>query len=157
MRRFLLCLLVAGSALSGCHGQKQPPDAETKLFRDFSLDELAERVKPPQLKLPSSGVGSSASQTRRRRDFNLTYLIDEVEGAKLDEADFMTRIKVEAESVIAGAGVSRHGGGTSGDGFHFDYYDEDHEGWVEVKGTRMEGNHYKLWGVIREQTKNAKE
>jgi hypothetical protein len=33
---------------------------------------------------------------------------------------------------------------------------EDHEGWLEVVGMRMEGSQYKLWRVIIERTENVK-
>jgi hypothetical protein len=157
MRRFFFCLVIAGLAFSGCSEQKQP-DSETKLFREFSLGKIAERIHSTELKGSSGSSGfSSSTGISRRRDFSLTYMIEQREGAKFDEVGFITKLKVETERVLDDAGVRRDGGGLSGDAFNLDYSNEDHEGWVEVVGTRMEGDQYKLWGVIRESTKNARQ
>jgi len=157
MRRFIFCLVVAGFALSGCSRQNQS-DPETGFFRDFSLANIVERINAPELKSESSGFsGTSSPGIRRRKDFSLFYRIEERDGAKFDEAGFIMKLKAETEKAADEAGLRRHGGGSGGDTFDFDYSGEDHEGWMEVVGARMEGNRYKLWGVIRETPKHAKQ
>ena len=157
MRRLPLCLVIIGLALSGCSRQQRSAEPETRFFRDFLVAELVSRVKSPELKQGSSDFGSSSAPgVRRRRDFNVLYAIEEREGKRFDEVGFIMKLKAEAERAAADAGVRLHDGGVSGTAFHFGYSDEDHEGWLEVVGTRMEGNQYKLWCVIREATKNAR-
>ena len=161
MRLFLICLIVAGLALSGCSGQKQPyPDtpllySETKFFRAFSLNNIVEQLHPPKLTGPSGNHSESSSPFHRRKTFNFTYLIEEGEGTKFDEVGFIARLKAEAEKIADGAEVRTSSGGGSEGAFSLNYYDENHEGWVEVVGTRIEGNKYKLWCVLIENTKKA--
>jgi hypothetical protein len=161
MRRFFFCLVIAGFTLSGCSWQKQP-DSETKLFRDFSLAEIVERVHASELKPGPSGSGWSGSSEFssspgiRRRGFTLIYTIEEREGTKFDEDSFIKKLYVESQRVTDEAGMQMNGSGMSYDHFNFDYSTEDNEGWVEVIGTRVEGNQYKLWAMIRESTKGAK-
>lgn len=161
MRRFFFCLVVAGLALSGCSVRTQTDsgsDSETEMFRDFSLGKLVERVSPPELKGVSGSSGSSSSPgISRRKDFSLTYEIEEGGAAKFDEVGFITKLRAEAERAADDAGVRRGGGGLSGDAFNLNYSAEAHEGWVDVVGTRMEGSRYKVWGVIRESTKSVKQ
>lgn len=157
MRCLFFCLVIAGFALSGCSAGRQP-DAETELFRDFSLDKLVRQIPSPALQWSSGGGGSSSSPgVSRRKDFSLTYVIDEGGGAKFDEVGFISKLKAEAERAADDAGVRRGGGGLNGDAFNLHYSNDGHEGWVEVVGTRMEGNRYKVWGVIRENTKSVKQ
>ena len=159
MRRIYFCLAVAGLVLGGCSWQKQPGPATT-LFRDFSLGSVVERMNVPELKPMSGGGGYSESlgePVRRRRDFNLVFQIEEREGAKFDEAKFIGRLKGEIENMMGEAGVRENGGGSTNDRFHFDYSGEEHEGSLEVIGARADGNQYKLWGVIRENTRNKKD
>jgi hypothetical protein len=111
--------------------------------------------------LESLSGGSSYSESlgdtiQRRRDFNLTYRIKEREGAKFDEANFIAQLKNEIEKVTRNSDVRIDGGGSSNDSFNFDYSRDGHSGWLEVVGARVEGNQFKLWGVIRENTESKK-
>ena len=156
MRRYFFCLVIVGFVFSGCSARRQP-EPETRFFRDFSLPEVVSRINAPELKPGSSNFGSSSSPgVRARRDFELFCPIEERGGTIFDEEGFITRLKVETEKAASDAGVRVNGGGSKLDGFHFYYSAEDHEGWLEVVGTRMEDNEYKLWGVIIERTGNAK-
>ena len=159
MRHLSFILLIAGFAVSGCslHNQSEP---ETSFFRDFSLAQAVEGMKVPELKSMSGGGGGSTSSgetTRRRRDFNLTYVIEEREGAKFDETGFISKLRDEIERVMRGTDARVDGGGTFDNSFHFDYSTAGHEGWLEVMGVRVEGNRYRLWGVIRENARKGKE
>ena len=157
MRHFFFLLVVAGLAFAGCSGRKSP-DPETRLFREFSLAEAVGRVSPPELSGPSGSSGYSSSPgVSGRKDFSLTYMIGEAGGAAFDEGGFIRKLKAEAERAADDAGVRRGGGGSSGDAFHIDYSDADHEGWIEVVGARVEGGRYKVWGVIRERVRSAKQ
>jgi hypothetical protein len=157
MRRLFLCLVIIGFTLSGCSRQKGL-EPETGFFRDFTVAEIVSRMKESELKPGSSDFGSTSSPgIRRRRDFNFVYAIEEREGAKFDEVSFIMKLKAEAERAAYDAGVRINDSGVRGNAFHFGYSNEEHEGWLEVTGTRMEGNQYRLWGVLRESTKNAKQ
>lgn len=157
MRRLFMCLAIVGFVLSGCSRQELS-EPETRFFRDFPFAEIVARVNATVLKPGSSDYGLSSSPgLRHRRDFTYFYGIEDREGAKFDEIGFMMKLKVEAERAASAAGVQLDESGLSGNAFHFGYSNEEHEGWVEVVGTRMEGSQYKLWGVIRERTKNAKQ
>jgi hypothetical protein len=160
MRRFFFCLIIAGFALSGCSWQT-PQEPETNFFRDFSLGQMVERMKVPELKPSDGDSGASTSSgetTRRRREFDLTFMIEEQKGTKFDEVSFINKLKDEIGRVMSAADVRVEGGGNSGDdSFYFDYSKKDHEGWLEVMGARVEGNKYKLRGVIREIARKQKE
>jgi hypothetical protein len=157
MRHLFLCLIVIGFALSGCSRQRQA-EPETGFFRDFSLSEIVAQIHAPELKPGSSGYGSSSSPgIRRRREFDFFYAIEEREGTKFDEGAFIMKLRGEAEKAASEAGVRINESGLSGDAFYFVYSDEDHEGWLEVAGTRMEGGRYRLWGVISEITRSGKQ
>jgi hypothetical protein len=157
MRRLFLCFVVIGFALPGCSRQRQS-EPETRFFREFSFAETVARVNAPELKPASSSVGGSSSPgIRRRREFSFFYAIEERGGTKFDEGAFIIRLKAEAERAASDAGARLNEGGLNGDSFHFGYSDGDHEGWLDVTGTRMEGSRYKLSGVIRESTKSGKQ
>jgi hypothetical protein len=157
MRHFFFLLVVAGLAFTGCSGRKSP-DSETRLFREFSLSEIVGRVSAPELSGASASNGYSSSPgVSSRKDFSLTYMIGEAGGEAFDEGGFIRKLKAEAESAADDAGVRRGGDGSSGDAFHIDYSDADHEGWIEVVGARAGGDRYKVWGVIRERVKSAKQ
>lgn len=157
MRRCFLWLLVAGVVLTGCLSRKRP-EPETRMFHEFSLGEVVKRIPSAGLEGPSGGTGYTASPgSNARKDFSLTYTIADDADAAFDEGDFIRQLKVETERVADETGLHRDGGGLSGDAFHFHYSDEDHEGWVEVVGTRMEGGRYKVWGVIRERVKDTRQ
>ena len=150
MRSCSVSLLFTVVLLSGCGSQKQP---ETAMYRGFSLASVVERMNVPELTHVSGEVGGTESveeKTRRRRDFNLTYQIEEREGTRFDDSNFIILLKVEVERVMLESGVRLQGGGSYNDGFHFDYSKEGHEGWLEVVVARVEGDRLKLWGVLRE-------
>ena len=159
MKAPFLYLMIAGFALSGCSQRQQLP--ETNFFRDFSLGQIVDRVQMPGLRRSTFADGSSTSPgetTDRRRDFDLTFVIEDQEGARFDESGFSNRLKEEIARALSAADVRVQGGGSSGsDSFYFDYSQKDHEGWLEVRGARVEGNKYKLWGVIREVAREAKQ
>ena len=158
MTRFYLSLVVILFTLSSCAWEKQTEPA-TAMFRDFSLPTVVERLNVPELEPSSGGGGSSESlgeTVRRRRDFILTYRIEEHEGAKFDGANFIGQLKDEIEREMRASGVRINGGGSGNDSFNFDYSKDEHSGWLEVVGARVEENQFKLWGVIRENTESAK-
>jgi len=112
-----------------------------------------------ELKPVSGGGGgseSSGEKTRRRRGLHLTYQIEEREGRKFDEENFISQMKGEVEKVIREYGVRVNVGGSGNDSFHFNYSKEGHEGWLEVVGARVEGDRLKLWGVLREDAEREK-
>jgi hypothetical protein len=157
MRHFFFLLIVAGLVCVGCSGRGSP-DPETKLFREFSLSEIVGRVSAPELSGASASNGYSSSPgVSGRKDFSITYMLGEGGGAAFDEGSFIRELKAEAERAADDAGVRRGGGGSSGDAFHIDYSDAGHEGWIEVVGARVGGDRYKVWGVIRERVKSAKQ
>ena len=158
MRSCYLTLFVTGFLLSGCSWQKQP-EPETSMFRGFSLASVVERMNVPELKPVSGGGGGSESpgeKTKRRRDFHLTYQIEEREGRKFDGENFISQMRAEVEKAIRESGVRVNGGGSGNDSFHFNYSKEGHEGWLEVVGVRVEGDRFKLWGVLREDAEREK-
>lgn len=157
MRRFFFCLVIAGSALSGCFERGQP-DAETQFFRDFSLNKMVEQVAPPEIKGATGIEGFTPLKTSRRKGFSYEYTIGGGEGVKFDEVDFIMKLKAETERAADDTGARRHGGGSNnGEAFYFNYSNGEHEGWVEVVGARMEGGRYKVWGVIIERTGDEEE
>jgi len=156
MRNPYLYLALTGVLLSGCF--RKPPQPETALFRDFSLASVVEGMKVPELQSLSGGGGGSESLgdiVRRRRDSHATYKITEREG-KFDETRFISQLKREVDKVIGASGVRLDGSGSDNDNFHLDYSDQGHTGSLEVFGTRTEGNQFKLWSVMRENTQNVK-
>jgi hypothetical protein len=158
MKGYYLSLFVTVLLLSGCAGQKQP-EPETAMFRDFSLASVVERMNVPELKPVSGGKGSSedtGEKTRRRRDFHLTFQIEEREGTKFNGDSFIFQLKDEIEKVIQDSGVRLNSGGLIGDSLHFDYSKEGHEGWLEIVGTRVEGDRFKLWAMLREVAEREK-
>jgi hypothetical protein len=157
MRNPYLYLALTGLLLSGCF--RKPPQPETALFRDFSLASVVEGMKVPELQSLSGGGGGSESLgdiVRRRRDSNATYKIADREGSKFNEARFITQLKAEVDKVIGASGVRLDGSGSDNDNFHLDYSDQGHTGSLEVFGTRTEGNQFKLWSVMRENTQAVK-
>lgn len=158
MRSIYLCLVVFLFLAPGCSWRNQS-EPSTVMFRGFSLPSVIERMNVPELESMSGDYGGSESRgetVRRRRDFNLTYFIKEREGAKFDEAKFIGQLKAEVEKAMREFDVRIDGGGSSNDRFSFDYSEEEFRGWVEVVGARVEGNQFKLWGVIRENTESEK-
>lgn len=158
MRRMYLCLAAILFLLAGCsqRGQSEP---STAVFRGLSLPSVVERMNVAELDPVSGDSGGSESRAetvRRRRDFNLTYRIKERDGAKFDEAKFLGLLRGEVEGVMRGFDARVDGGGSGNDRFSFDYSQAGHRGWVEVVGARVEGNQFKLWGVIREHTESEK-
>lgn len=158
MRRTCLCLAVSLFLLAGCSGPKQS-ESSTAVFLELSLPSIIERMNVPELEAMSgdhSGTESRGETVRRRRGFNLIYRIKEREGARFDEARFISQLKGEVEKAMQDSGVRINGGGSGNDSFSFDYSKEEHQGWMEVVGARVEGNQFKLWGVIRENTESEK-
>lgn len=159
MRNFFFCLVIAGVVISGCIWQ-QPMQPESNFFRGFSLTQTVEKMKVPELQFRSGGNSSGASPgetTNHRQDFNLVYKIEERNETRFDETKFISQLKDAIEKEMNAAGVRENGSGTGNESLDFDYSKENHEGWIEVIGARVEGNEYKLWCVIRERTKKAKE
>jgi hypothetical protein len=153
MRRFFCCLIIAGFTFYGCSRQSQP-ETESKMFQNFSLDKIVERVHAPELKAAwSTGGYTSWPPNRRQRTFSDTFKIEERDDAKFDEDGFMRQLKDEAQRLADESGVHTVGGGATNDRFELGYLDAGQEGWLEVIGTRAEGHQYKLWAVIRENTK----
>ena len=158
MRNLYFRLFVTVLLISGCACQKQP-EPETAMFRGFSLALVVERMNVPELKPMSGGGGGSESpgeKTRRRRDFHLTYQIQEREGTQFDGEDFISQLRGEVEKALSESGVRVNGGGLDNDSFHFNYSKEGHEGWLEVVGVRVEGERFKLWGMLREEAEKEK-
>lgn len=158
MRRIYLFSVVVLFWLSGCSSGKQS-EQPTDVFSDFSLPSVVERMRVGELEPMDVGSGGSESlgePIRRRRDFNLTYRIKEGEGARFDEVKFIARLRTEIERLMRDAAVRVEGSGSGNDSFNFDYSEGNHTGWVEVVGARVEGNQFKLWGVIRENTEREK-
>ena len=159
MRRVYLFPAVILFLLPGCSGRKQS-ETPTALFQGFSLPSVVERMNVPELESMSGDYGGSESlgeTVRRRRDFNLTYRVKDVEGEKFDGAKFVGQLKGEVEKVMREFDVRINGSGSANDSFSFDYSEGEHRGWVEVVGARVEGDQFKLWGVIRENTERGKE
>ena len=142
---------------SGCTPHQM--ETETTFFRDFSLDQVVKKLGVPELKPSNAGTGtgtSSGDPTRRRRDFRVTLVLEE-RSARFDEASFMKKLRDEISMALTAANLRVHNSGTSGDdNFHFDYSNKEHEGWLDVTGARVEGNKYKLWGVLREDAHKDK-
>ena len=158
MRRPYLCVVITVLLLCGC--RPKPVAPATDLFQNFSPESIINGMKVAELQSLSSGVGKSESPgdiVRRRRDYYAIYKITEREGSKFDEAGFIAQLKAEVQKVIGAAGVRLDSSGSGSGNFYLDYSDAGHTGSVEVFGTRAEGNQFKLWSVIRENTlKEAK-
>jgi hypothetical protein len=156
MRRFYLCLVVISFLLTGCSRQWEP---STIVYRSLSLGSIIERMKVPELESMSGDYGGTETKgdtVRRRRDFNLTYRINEREGVKFDEAKFIHQLQAEVEKAIREFDVHIDGNGSSNDTFSIDYSEKGHRGWVDIVTARVEGNQFKLWGVMRENTESEK-
>jgi len=156
MRRIYLCVVVISFVLPGCSRQWEP---STVLYRSFSLQSIIERMNVPELESVTGDYGGSESKeetVRRRRDFNLTYRIKEREGVKFDQAKFIHELRAEVEKAIRESNVRIDGSGSSNDTFSIDYSEKAHRGWVDIVAARVEGNQFKLWGVMRENTESEK-
>ena len=156
MRRIYLCLIVILFFLLGCSRQWEP---STAAYRSFSLQSIVERMKISELESMSGDHGGSETKeetVRRRRDFNLTYRINERDGVKFDEYKFIHQLQAEVEKAIREFDVSVESTGSSNDTFSIDYSGKEHRGWLDVVGARVEGNQFKLWGVMRENTLSEK-
>jgi hypothetical protein len=156
MKPFYCWLTVIGFLFSGCSRQKQP-ETETAVFRVFSPSTVIERMNVLELKFESSSIGSTESHgeiTKRLRDFNITYDIDERGGAKFNEDEFISRMKIEIERMLHESGIRIGNGGGNGQIFFFDYSDKNHTGWLEIVAARVDDDKLKVWSVIREETKN---
>jgi hypothetical protein len=156
MRHLFFCLIV-GILFAGCTG-RAAPEPESRLYQEFALGKIVKRMAIPGLQHESGGSGASDSPgIKRRKDFSDTYMIDEAPGARFNEAQFMMQLRLEMQKLADDSGARRQSEGFSGDGFNFDYSTGHHEGWVEVVGARTEGNRFKIWSVIRENTKHVEQ
>ena len=157
MRRIYLCLVVISVLLPACSRTQSQPS--TVAYQSFSLQSIVERMNVPELESMSGDYGGSETReetVRRRRDFNLTYRIKEREGVKFDEFKFIKQLQAEVEKAIREYDVRIDGSGSSNDTFSIDYSQKEHRGWVDVVAARVEGNQFKLWGVMRENTESEK-
>jgi putative VirB-like lipoprotein len=156
MRRIYLFLIVISLLLAGCSRQWEP---STVVYRSFSLQSIIERMNVPELESVSGDYGGAETKedtVRRRREFTLIYRINEREGVRFDEGKFFHQLQAEVEKAIRESDVRIDGKGSSNDTFSLDYSEKDHRGWVDIVAARVEGNQFKLWGVMRENTENEK-
>ncbi len=152
MKHFLFNLVVVGFALFLC-SCRHSENPETVLFRDFNLGATVEKMNVAQLRPQTGGSGASTAigeTTERRRGFDLEYLLDESNGERFDEIGFLNELKAKLAEKIANAGVRTDGAGSTNDNFYYNYSKDKKKGSIEVIGTRVEGNKYKLWCVMRE-------
>jgi len=158
MRTLYFILTMTVLMFSGCF--QKPPQPETALFHDFSLETIVSGMKTPELQSVSTGFGKTEALgeiVRRRRDQFGIYKIAEREGSKFDDIRFLSQLRAEVVKIVTSSGMRIDGSGSANDNFHLDYSGPGHTGSLEVFGTRTEGNQFKLWSVIRENTlKEAK-
>jgi len=120
---------------------------------------VIERMHIAELKFQSGSEGKSeafGNPIRRRRNFDLIFLIDEKPGAKFDQAKFITQLDAEIVKLISASGLRMDGRSSSNDSFQLDYSQGEYRGSLDVACTRAEGNQLKLWAVIRELTREEK-
>lgn len=152
MKNHLAYLAVVLVLFSNCYRAKQPPP-ETPFFRDFSLAAVVEGMRIAELHAQEGGSGKSEAfgePQRRRRNFDLTYLIDEQSATRFDHQQFIRQLDLAVEKLIGNAGLRVDGRSSSGDNFQLDYSQAGYSGSLDVAGTRAQGNQLKLYAVIRE-------
>jgi len=157
MPRIYFCLAVIVFLLAGCSRKQSEPS--TVMFRSLSISSIIEHMNVAELESMSGDYGGSSTRgetPRRRRDFNLTYRIKESEGVRFAETKFIGQLKGEVEKAMREFDVRIDAAGSANDSFNFDYSEKEFRGWVEVVGARVEGNQFKVWGVIRENTEAEK-
>jgi hypothetical protein len=147
---FLFSLVVASCALFtfACQQAEKP---KTASFRDFNLAATVEKMNIVQLEPRTGGcsVSTSLGETAERRSgCTFEYLLNERNSGRFDEAVFLNELKSEVAGQIGDAVIQANG--TSNDGFYFTFSKAENRGSIEVIGSRVEGNKYKLWCVVRE-------
>src|SRR5207248_2930113 len=93
---------------------------------------------------------------RRRRNFDLICLIDEKPDAKFDHTRIVNQLDDEIVKLISASGLRMDGRSSGEDSFQLDYSQGEYRGSLDVTSTRVEGNRFKLWAVIRELTPEEK-
>lgn len=160
MRSSIVCLaLVIVFVASGCSRQSQH-ELESRFMLELSPGDMIARMDVPQLQHSSASGGGSSSTpygetSRRSRDFQLVYRIEETEGARFDEESFLRELNNEIVRAAAGADLDINGSGRHGDTYSFDYTQGEHEGWLTLIGARTDGGEYKVWCIARESTRHA--
>lgn len=153
MKQVVFYLIIAGIMFL-CSCQNQPEASVTDFYRDFNLGSIVKKMNLPEHQLRES-TGSAGETISRaidhRRNFILTYEIEEQDGKRFDEEKFFNELKNEIAKRMDEIGVQTAGEGYSDAIFYFNYSKDKNKGWLEVVGTRLEGNRYKLWCVIREE------
>jgi len=158
MKKRFSCLTIALVLFSGCYRAK-PPMPETPFFRDFSLASVVEGMRIPELHPQQGGSGKSetfADPVRRRRNFDLTYSIDERNEARFDQQRFIKQLNVAVEKLVSDSGLRVDGRASSADNFQLDYSQSEYSGSLDISGTRAEGNQLRLYAVIREVAQDQK-
>lgn len=158
MKNILRFLAVALVLFCGCYRAKAPMP-ESPFFRDFSLDSVIERMRIAELHHQQGGSGKSetfADPVRRRRNFDLTYLIEERSEAKFDHQRFIKQLNVAIEKLMGDSGLRVDGRSTSENNFQLDYSQAGYSGSLDVAGTRGQANQLKLFAVIREVAQEQK-
>jgi hypothetical protein len=107
---------------------------------------------------PSSGEASSTMSSGdsipHRHAFTEELIIKGSMPDKFDERGFLTKLQEKITQNAVDSKLKVYGGGSSGDGFHMNYYNADREGGIDVIGVRTEKNKYKVWCIVRELAVN---
>lgn len=151
MKHFLFNLAVAGCALflCACQNSEKP---ETAVFRDFNLGVTVEQMNVAQLQPKPGGISLPSAikfKTERIHGFELEYLIDEQSSEPFNEAFFLDELQTQIAEQIGDAGMANFAA-RIGDIVYLNYWTKENRGSFEVIGTRVEGNRYKLWCIVRE-------
>jgi len=153
MNNVLLTFLIIFSlVLCSCQNIER---SESEFYRDFNIGRTVGKMNVGQLRPKSSGQSVSTSITEttdRRRETNVEFSIDNTTHTTFDNRVFLEDLRASITAQLSNSEITSVSGGTAEESFYFNYaIDHTIQGSVEVIGTVVEGDRYKLWCIVRER------
>lgn len=153
MKRIFYCFVITVWILSGCSERRRP---ESIFYQDFNLVGIVESINKGELKILRNGNSLSNSNektTDYQRVFNLDYQI-EVENDKLfNEREFLKALENEIKAKMNDSEVHINGSGSDREIHYFQYSKDRTKGRIELIGSRIGENKYKLWCILHEESR----
>lgn len=148
----LLCFSIV---LTSCQHREK---AETTFYRDFEVARSVESLSFPRLRGTSSGASSQSligETTKRQRTGELDFTLDGSDAKPFDNVLFLDGLRAEIRSQMETFDIEVKGLSSGNERFSFEYVQTSkNEGFIEVIGTVLPSNRYKLWYTIRETSRD---
>jgi hypothetical protein len=151
MKRNNLCIATVSLVLIGCYSNRIHPTSN--FMSNFSIEKIIEEMKVSELQQvesPKTGTSVGGDPSEHRRYIEIRYVIKESPLNRFDEKRFLSELKERVEKKTSDLTDSTSGAGGGGDNFYLSYKNGSNFGSIDVIGSRVEGDRYKIWCIINE-------